>query len=157
MIWTRQMKGKIPSWNKWRDIMTHIIILHATEFSLRKNGWFSLGWVSNLIFQNWNLFRFLWMSRFYRLPIGCDDDECEGLRLNEHLPPSVASHPHLFRYSRELVGKFLKYWKCFSRRKDSRKCSIHQKWENQEALFDPKLHLDIQENWKFIISSQTFM
>ena len=40
---------------------------------------------------------------------------------------------------------------------DSRKCSIHQKWENQEALFDPKLHSDIQENWKFIISSQTFM
>ena len=37
------------------------------------------------------------MSRFYRLPIGCDDDECEGLRLNEHLPPSVARHPHLFQ------------------------------------------------------------
>ena len=29
------MKDKIPSWNKWRDIMTHIIIL---QLSLRKNG-----------------------------------------------------------------------------------------------------------------------
>ena len=152
MIWTRQMKDKIPSWNKWRDIMTHIIIL---QLSLRKNGW-----VSNFIFQNWNLFRFLWMGRFYCLPIGCDDDECEGLRLNEHLPPSVARHPHLFRYSREWSANFWNiesFTACFSRRKDSRKCSIHQKWENQEALFDPKLHSDIQENWKFIISSQTFM